>query len=184
MTCVVATRERGSVTVGADSLGSAGYDCEIRRDPKVGPVGPYIIGYCGSFRLGQIVLYDFEPPEPAYKSADYLYSFMVTEFIAKLRETLGEAGFMSVKNNVEEIEGELLFGIYGQIFYVQSDLQVGWPTQSYAAVGAGAPYAVGAMHVAYRRLKKRGIALLDMGLSAAELYSSAVRGPFIYESNK
>ena len=184
MTCIVATRERGSITVGADSLGSSDYDCEVRRDPKIGCVGPYIFGYAGSFRVGQIILYDFEPPEPAYKTADYLYPFMVTEFISKLRDTLKDAGAMSIKNMAEEVDGgDIIIGIHGQIFYIQCDLQVGWPNQPFAAIGSGAPYALGAMHSAYK-LKKRGNMLLYAGLEAAEAFSTGVRPPFIFESNK
>ena len=185
MTCIVATRERGSVTIGADSLGASGYDYEIRKDPKVGCVGPYIFGYSGSFRIGQVLLYDFDPPEPAYKTASYLYPFMVTEFVGKLRETLKCAGVMEIKDSVEEMESaDFCVGIHGQIFYVQSDLQVGWPSQAYAAIGCGAPYALGAMHLAYKHLGKRGETLLWSGLEAAEAFSAAVRSPFVFESNK
>jgi len=185
MTCIVATRERGSVIVGADSLGASDYDYEIRRDPKVGKVGPYIFGYAGSFRLGQILLYDFEPPEPVYKTVTYLYPFMVTEFVSRLRETLKELGALEIKNGMEEMSGaEFIVGIHGQIFYVQSDLQVGWPSNAFASVGCGAPYALGGMYAGYGKRGLRGRKLLTVGLETAEVFCAGVKPPFVFETNK
>lgn len=183
MTCVVGTKSRSGVIIAADSLGSAGWDCEVRRDPKVGRVKEYVFGYCGSFRLGQVLLYDFDPPIPPKRKAPDVYRFLVSEFIPVLREECNRAGLLHKDDNVEGLENSsFLIGIYSNLFYVEGDFQVGWPHHPYASVGCGAPYALGAMYAGYKA-KKRGEDLLMLGLVAAETYSNGVRSPFIFESN-
>lgn len=183
MTCIVGTRSRKGVILGGDSLGSAGLDCEVRNDPKVGRVGDYVFGYCGSYRMGQVLLYDFDPPEPSRRTAPEVFRFLVSEFIPTLREAMAIAGVTKVENSVEELDcASFLVGIYGNLFYVDQDYQVGWPSTNYWAVGSGAPYAIGSMYTAYKA-KKRGEDLLMTGLTAAETFNAGVRAPFTFESN-
>ena len=183
MTCIVATRSRKGVIIGGDSLGSDGYGSTVRQDPKVGRVGEYLFGFCGSFRVGQVLLFDFDPPEPSRKTAPEIYRFLVAEFIPKLRETMLGAGVLKIEDKIEEFDGAaFIIGIHSHMFYVEEDLQVGWPNTPYFSVGSGEDYAMGAMYNAYKQ-KKRGEDLLMAGLNAAEQFSVGVGGPFIFESN-
>jgi ATP-dependent protease HslVU (ClpYQ) peptidase subunit len=183
MTCIVATKCKHGVILAGDSLGAAGWDCEIRRDPKVGKVDKYVFGFTGSYRLGQVLLYDFDPPTPKKGSALDIYRFLVAEFVPALRKKCLAAGILQEKYNIQEFDGGgFIIGIYNHIFYVEQDLQVGWPTQPFTAIGCGAAYALGAMYVSYKA-KKRGKDLLMAGLTTAEMFSNGVRSPFVFESN-
>jgi len=183
MTCIVGTRSRKGVILGGDSLASSGLEREVRKDPKVGIVGEYVFGYSGSYRMGQVLLYDFDPPEPDRKTGPEVFEFLVTEFIPTLREAMSGAGVTKLDSSVEELGGaNFLLGVYGHLFYVDDDYQVGWPSTPYWSIGSGREYATGAMYTAYKA-KKRGEDLLSVGLTAAEAFNSGVGGPFTYESN-
>lgn len=183
MTCIVGTKCRKGVIIGGDSLGVAGYDCAIRKDPKVGRVGEYVFGYSGSYRMGQVLLYDFDPPEPSRKTAPEVFQFMVSEFVPILRETMKDAAIMKNTSGIEEFDNaEFLVGIHSNLFHVGVDFQIGWPAHPFDAAGCGENFAIGAMHMAYKN-KKRGEDLLIAGLSTAETFSAGVRAPFIFESN-
>lgn len=181
MTCIVAARCTDYVMMGCDSLGSSGWDCEVRKDPKMGKVGDYLLGYSGSYRLGQVLLYDFDPPAIESRDGHKLYSFIVSKFIPKLRDTLVGAGAIKETNKIQELDGaSFIIGIGSHIFVVGLDFQVAWPSLPYAAIGCGAPYAIGAMYLGHKS-RFSGQALLQSGLEAATKFSNGVRGPFLFK---
>ncbi len=53
MTCIVALTDGKKVCMGADSAGAGGSYVTVRADPKIYRVGPFLIGFTSSFRMGQ-----------------------------------------------------------------------------------------------------------------------------------
>jgi hypothetical protein len=190
MTCNVAITDGQVVVLGGDSAGTSGYELRLRADPKVFRVGCYAIGFTTSFRMGQILRYatDLPEPPPGVGPAE-LERFLVTELISTVRQSFAEHGFAKkarftssgqggVIEEGQDVGGLFLLGVAGQIFEVREDYQLARPAVRYSAVGHGAPIALGALHalesVPDLSLRERAA----MALAAAEANCSVVRGPF------
>ena len=82
MTCIVAIVQKGDIYMGSDSLGSTSYgDTTVRKDDKIFVNREYIIGYCGSFRMGQLLKYSRLPIMPKEFKGENLHRFMCTVFV-------------------------------------------------------------------------------------------------------
>ncbi|MEU1311029.1 hypothetical protein ABZ419_19365 [Streptomyces cinnamoneus] len=174
MTVIVGLVHEDQVHIGGDSAGVGGCRLTIRKDPKVFRNGPYGMGFCGSFRMGQLLHHAFKAPKP---KGD-LDRFMTTKFVNKLRACLKEAGWAR-KESEQEQGGTFLVGIYGRLFIVYGDYQVAEPADGYAAVGCGNEFALGALHAtATTDLTPRE--RLTAALAAASHHSTDVCEPFTY----
>ena len=145
MTCVVAVvGGDGKIVLGADSAASDNDIITSHINPKVFVKGEFGIGYCHSFRLGQVIEYWFVPPDLPEKT-DYedLMRYMVTAFIPALRSALEENNYPT--HDDEKTDWSMIVGVRGNVFVVESDWHVGHDDLHFAAIGAGAPYALGAM---------------------------------------
>ena len=174
MTCIVGMVSGGKVYIAGDSAGVCGEDLQSRKDSKVFRTGPYIMGFTSSFRMGQVLRYSFNPPNPPRSECE-LHRFMVNDFVESLREAFKKAGCASGEGGTER-GGTFLVGVHGRLFIVDADYQVGESRFPYNAVGSGAQVALGAMfatnkgHMPYVQL--------DMALEAAEAFCTGVRAPF------
>lgn len=173
MTCIVGLKHRNGVIIGADSAASEGWNVCGRKDRKVARVGPYAMGFTTSFRMGQLLLYAFEPPRPP-RNADLLFRFMVTDFVDALRALLKSKGWAK-KDSEQEVGGTFLVGVERRLFRVDSDYQVGEPLCGFEAVGCGAEVARGALF-ALRGLPPGE--RVHQALRAAEACNGGVRRPF------
>lgn len=170
MTCVVAFTDGNKVYLAADSSAVDENIVLPRKTSKVFVNGEFGMGYCHSFRLGQIVEHFFSPPAIV---EDDLLSYMIVKFVPALRKALDKQEFPS--NDSEKSDWALLIGIRGRIFVIESDWQVGEDTMSYHAIGAGMEYALGALHATKERDPRKR---LTAALQAAKEYSPYVREPF------
>ncbi len=187
MTCVVGLIGDECMVMGADSAGVAGSDLTIRKDPKVFTIrqknGPdALLGFCGSFRMGQILM-SLELPEDKStgEGSDTHWRFLVNKVVPVIRKMLKEGGYSRVANNTET-GGNFLLAYRGGMYEFDSDFQVGEPTTSYAAVGAGASYALGALDYMYNNLDLQDRSASDVVrevLEVAERKCTDVRGPML-----
>jgi ATP-dependent protease HslVU (ClpYQ) peptidase subunit len=176
MTCIVAVSAKGKVYMGGDSALSDGTDLIVMSDEKVFLNGQYVIGFCGSYRMAQLLRYSLKPPQPR---AQDIRQFMATKFIDAVRQTLSDGGYASKHNNVES-GGRFLVGVKGRIFYVDEDYQIFEPKESYAAVGCGDQIAHGALYA--QDVSTKPDERVRQALRAAERFSAGVRGPFVVRS--
>lgn len=176
MTCIVAVTCNGKVWMGADSAGVNGLALTSRLDPKIYRVGQFLLGFTSSFRMGQLLGYQFVPPPRPADCA--LERYMATAFIDALRATLKAGGYARTKDGAEEA-GQFLAATEGRIFNVECDYQVGERRCGFDAVGCGAELALGSLHSTqglYDPTKRVWTALC-----AAEEFSAGVRRPFQIE---
>lgn len=169
MTCICAIEHNGVVWMGGDSAGTAGnMHQRIRGDKKVFIKGDFIFGFCGSFRMGQLLQYNIELPVQPEGKDDF--AFLVNEFIDSVKKCLTK------KEGEEEMSPYFLFGYRGKLYGVQGDYQVSKAEAGFDAVGSGADIAVGALSVnkSEKSPKKR----LLQALEASALNNAAVRPPF------
>jgi len=176
MTCIVGVRHKGSVYIGGDSAGTAGFDLTVRADQKVFHNGPYLMGFTTSFRMGQLLRYSLEPPQLPARAAD-LDRFMVTTFVDAARQCLKDGGYLKKENEQEE-GGTFLVGVRGELYAIESDFQVGRSVDDYAAVGCGDNLALGSLFTSTGHPPR---VRATLALEAAAHHSAAVAGPFIVE---
>lgn len=173
MTAIVGLIHDGTVHIGGDSAGVSGWTMTVRADSKVFTNGPYLFGFTSSFRMGQLIRYALNAPDP---TGDDVEGFMSTTFIDAVRDCL-KAGGWATKDNEREEGGVFMAGVAGRLFVVQADYQVGEAADGYAAIGCGDQIARGALYAtASSRMAPRK--RIELALKAAERFSAGVRGPF------
>lgn len=175
MTCIVAVEHEGKVWMGGDSAASRDDDIVRRSNNKVFVTGDFLIGFSGSFRIGQLLQYAFKPQKQARNQADMEY--MVVDFVDSLRRLLRDKGLLMEEKEGEAHDSEILIGYKSRIYVIESDFHVGLPTASYAACGSGAPYAMGAMYVLNEQLLSPQ-EKINIALSASAEYCTGVKPPF------
>lgn len=179
MTCIVGLVHKGTVYIGGDSAGvsSFNYGIRVRADKKVFRKDKFIFGFCGSFRLGQLLAHSLKPPR--HHGDDEVYHYMVTEFVDAVRECLKKGGHATKENEEESIYGDFLVGYQGRLFCIHGDYQVGEALDGFYAVGCGDQIALGSL---YSTPKLPPMERVKLALEASEAFSAGVRGPFHFET--
>jgi hypothetical protein len=164
--------------MGADSAATDGRGGQqIRRDPKLYKNDPILIGFCGSFRMGQLLGLSLTPPLP--RVGQRPENYMVNELIPAIRILFKDQGYSRIENNVED-GGFFLVGFSGRLFKVECDFHVGESDDPYTACGSGEDIALGSLYSTRKEAipKQR----LTKALEAAARYNAGVRPPFIFET--
>jgi ATP-dependent protease HslVU (ClpYQ) peptidase subunit len=180
VTCIVGVAEAGRVWIGGDSSACSGYSTRPTALRKVFRVDTtaretLLIGYCGSFRMGQLLQYSLDLTAP--RKGDAL-EYLVTVVMERVRVLFRDAGFATVSNN-QESGGLFLLGYEGGLYRVCSDYQVNPMLDGYDAIGCGDESALGALH-ALRNMDPQD--RLVRALQTAEHFSGSVCAPFVVES--
>jgi len=183
MTCIVALIDGNKVYMGGDSAASDDKSGLIlqRTDPKVFKVGQYGIGFTDSFRMGQVLQYNWKPPvyTPTRNNSN-LDKFMRTKFVDSVKEAFQENGYGKFGAGTEEGDEGGIFVIAvagtGRIFTMESDFHIGEADVQYMAEGSGQQLALGSLFTSsnIKTPRKR----VRMALEAAAKFIMSVRGPF------
>jgi hypothetical protein len=172
MTCIVAVVDLDrNVVMGADSAAVDDTIATRHLESKIFKKGEFGIGYCHSFRMGQIIEFWFTPP-PIPKNEDNLMRYMVMDFIPELKALLADNDYPN--HEYEKTEWSLIIAVRGNIFTIEYDWHVGYDSFPYASIGAGSSYALGAMFACNDKAYERAVC----GLEAAEEFCPYVKGPF------
>lgn len=175
MTAIAGVVEDGTVWIGGDSAGVSGLAMQTRSDPKVFVNGEFLFGYTSSFRMGQLLRYEFCPP--SRHEGDDDMGFMVKRFIPAVKSCFEAGGFGQNKND-GDWGGVFLVGYRGSLYEVQADYQVGKVNQPYHAAGCGEDLVLGSLH-ATDEFELEPSERILMALGAAEEFSAGVRSPFL-----
>lgn len=171
MTCIVGLQDEDRIYIGADSYVSSEDVTSTRKDAKVFRNGPALIGYASSIRAGQVLQYHFHCP--TWNTRGSLHRWVVAKFVEDVRDCLDAFACVG--------ECELLLGIYGELFEVGTDFQVGSLADNYAALGVGESYALGSL---FSTVGLPPTSRVKLALGAASCYSPFVGGPLIVRSIK
>ena len=177
MTCIVGYLDKKTkkVTIGGDSAGVAGLDITIRKDEKVFKVGDFIIGCTSSFRMIQLLRFSFKPPEIKSKN---IYEYMCTDFINAVRECFKNGGYLQKYSDGDEKGGTFLVAYKNRLFRIENDFQVAESLNGIDAVGCGADYALGSLHILSRQNLTPKEKVLK-SLKTASFFSAGVSKPFV-----
>ena len=178
MTAIAGLIDNGKVWIGGDSAGVGGYSLSVRTDSKVFTSGEFIFGCTSSFRMIQLLRYEFSPPTPLEKSEPMRY--MVSQFIPAIKGVFRSGGFLKT-NSGEEEGGEFVVGWRGILFSIQCDFQVAQMADPYYACGCGRDLVLGSLFTS-ADTGSTSMDRITWSLQAAERFSAGVRGPFVIES--
>ncbi len=178
MTCIVGIADgKGGVHIGGDTFGSDGHSGVILAEPKIFQLGEFIIGYCGSFRMGQILQYQFEPPAREEGQSDM--SYLITSFVDVFRGTLEMTRFFGKDEPLEEKMGDCVIGYRGEVYVLQEDLAIVHVVDDFVSVGSGGEVANAVLY-ATREIALDPASRLMLALDTAAYQLTSVRGPFHY----
>lgn len=185
MTVVVGLvgRDR-EVCLGGDrsAISAEGLTIDTISHPKVwrtsysqgrGREVPLVAGACDSFRMLQLLRYSFTWPED--QSWGDPLGYLVSKAIPALRELVEQAG-MPGDEDGPNLHGNVLVGFSGRLFVIQSDFAVLEVVRNYAAIGAGASFALGSFYSS--NPKHPAESRVYAALYASAEHSFAVRDPF------
>lgn len=181
MTCIAALVSHDKVWMGGDSAAVGGhYSLTIRKDQKVFRKGDFLLGFTSSFRMGQLLAHQFQPP--ARPEGMELHEYMVVKFVEGLRETFKLGGYAQKEKEAEN-GGTFLVGYCGRIFKICDDYQVAESVYPFDACGCGEDVALGALYAQWNGVTGKvefdePNRALRTALVAAERFSAGVRGPF------
>lgn len=139
MTCIVGYIENKKVYIGGDSASVADFHIDLRQDKKVFRRGEMIFGFTSSFRMGQILNYDFVIPEHDERKSDFEY--LCTDFVDALVDQFIDKRYAKINSN-EVSGGFFLLGYKGSLYGIESDFQVSELIRPYDSCGCGSQYAL------------------------------------------
>lgn len=175
MTCIVALEHDGNVWMGGDAAATRDHDVVCRANSKVFKNGEFLIGFSGSFRIGQLLQYSFFPPEQDFTQSEVEY--LVTNFIDSLRELLQDKGAIMKEQEGDAQDSEFILGYKGKIYVIEPDFNIGRPITPYTSCGTGSSYAMGALYVlSEANLEPKH--KVEKALQAAAEYCTEVKAPF------
>ena len=178
MTCVVAIEHDGQIVMGGDA---ASTDADTLSQstyiaPKVFRRREFLVGFSTSFRMGQILQFEWTPP--AHRTGLSNNQFLVSRVIPTLRAVFKKNCF-----SLEEAGGAFLLGYRSDLFQIEIDYHVARSTRGYAAVGSGADVALG---VCWATGGMEPSERVLTALEASRAHNATVRPPFtiIYSDEK
>lgn len=174
MTCIVGWVEKGTVWMGADSCGSNSYTKDSVIQPKLFKKDNMLIGYTGSFRMGQLLQWRLSIPKRHDPTS--IEEWLATSFADNLRTCFKDGGFAE-KDKEQESGGFFLIGFEGRLFTVQSDYSVLESRRGFDAAGSGEVAAQGALFLA-KEIKLPPDKAIRLALKAASAIVQGVGEPF------
>lgn len=137
MTCICALVKDGNVWIAGDRMGSNGFQGKTYPDSKVFANGDFIFGYTSSFRLGQLLEYNWtQPPRlEGLSDRDYLQ----LDIVESIRSCFNQYGY-GIKDGLEDIGGNFIIGYKGCIYEMQHNYSI-LRSLDYIALGSGQSHA-------------------------------------------
>jgi len=172
MSTVIGIVQDKQVWIGADSRAST-EDGDIRpgKCKKIFRNGPYLIGFIGSVRGGQI-LYPkyFKPPADIMGLPD-----------AIIKQCSEKGVLLTGEQNQSLMASNFLVGYKGKLYDILIDFQM-TEVAEYCSIGAGSYYAFGSLHTTNKMKEDFTPEMrMQLALEAACEFSASTGPPFIYE---
>lgn len=172
MTTIVGVQYEDSCVIASDSRVAEGGKVYTHPEMvKAVERGSYIIGGAGDYRALQVVLHGWSPPLVSAKAKTNLYEFVINKVAPSLKTTLQEAGidFGKSTDGDDKFELQLIIGINGVLFEIDSDFAVAMNDNNFYGIGSGGDFALGALHA--------GATILD-AMRIAAINNNGTSAPF------
>jgi ATP-dependent protease HslVU (ClpYQ) peptidase subunit len=174
MTTIIGVQNADGCVIASDSRVAEGGKVYTHPEMvKAVERNSYIIGGAGDYRALQVVLHGWQPPIVSAKAKQNLYEFVINKVAPSLKSTLVEAGIEFNKGSEDsdnKFELQLLIGINGTLFEVDSDFAVAMNDTGLYAIGSGGDYALGALHAGATVLDAMRIAAVNNNGTSAPFH--------------
>jgi ATP-dependent protease HslVU (ClpYQ) peptidase subunit len=173
MTTIVGVQSADGCVIASDSRVAEGG--KVYTHPKMVKAierGSYIIAGAGDYRALQVVLHVWQPPQVTAKAKQNLYEFVINKIAPSLKTTLTTAGieFNKSSDSDDKFELQLIIGVNGSLFEIDSDFAVAMNDTGLYAIGSGGDYALGALHAGATVLDAMQIAAINNNGTSAPFY--------------
>lgn len=170
MTCICGVVKDGYVWIAGDLMGSNDFTHKVYPDSKVFQNGEFIIGYTSSFRMGQILEWNWEPPLREEGISDRQY--MQLNVVESLRATFAAFGY-GIKEGLEELGGSFLIGYKGCLYEMQDNFSL-LKIEDYVAVGSGQYHAEAVLHLLYQSDVNHPFDIMQTAIATAAYFTQSV----------
>lgn len=173
MSCVIGLKHEGDVYVASDGIAST-EDGDTRpiKAIKIFRKGPYLIGYAGSIRTGQIIQHgDFDLPRDIWGWPDLI------------REQIDEKGaLITVSETQSQMSASnFLIAHGGRLYETLCDFQINEIGEmGFTAIGSGATIALGSLFTS-RNLDMDPEKRLNLALDSATEFARSCGPPYTIE---
>jgi len=176
MTCIIGIKRDHTVYIGGDKIATDndGFFHTI-KDSKVFYKDSFLFGCSGSFRVTQILKYDFDIPSRDESLTDMEY--LVSVFIPALQNKLEERKAVKNSDNGQEIADyfRMIFAYRKNLYSMYFDYQIQQSSDDILASGIGERIALASMK-ALNNLHPRK--MIEKSLEIVQELNGSVRGPF------
>jgi hypothetical protein len=179
MTCIIACKHEGKIHMIGDIMGSDGFvKDKFNLLSKVFKCGDFLIGYTSSFRMGQILQYNWSAPEQGSGTDDDTYIF---RDVVRSFKTCFDNNFYGQKDSTEFQAGEFLVGWKGRLFKMQNNLSL-LELNEFGSAGCGEYHAIASMKTQqmFGINADDPLGFLESALSIAEDSVSGVSAEYTY----
>jgi len=170
MTCIAAVVKDGHVWMAGDLLGSNGFTKKVYPDTKVFVNGDFILGFTSSFRMGQILQYNWQQPPRLEGMADREY--IQTDVIESFRSCLNDFGFGEMLNG-EHQGGNFLIGYKGCLYEMQNNFSI-LKNENLCAIGSGQYHAEAVLKVLTEQEDYNPAQVLERAIQVASQFVTSV----------
>jgi ATP-dependent protease HslVU (ClpYQ) peptidase subunit len=172
MTCIVGVVKEGNVWIGGDLMGSNGFTKKVYPDTKVFVNGDFLFGYTSSFRMGQILQYNWEQPPRIEGMTDRQY--LQLDVIESIRNCFEVYGIGEFKNG-EHQGGNFLVGYKGCLYEMQDNFSI-LKNEDFAAVGSGGFHAEAVLKVLTEDPNFDPYYVIQKAIEVASNFTTSVSG--------
>lgn len=166
MTCIVGIATEDSVYIGGDRAASDEDSIYSLRTPKVFTNGSWIVGYCGTIGIAQLIEFiEFE------EEVDDPYTYIRLTIVEQLKKAIE-----SFSNASAEHDTAWLIGYKNRLFELcDSD----WGVMEFqeVAIGSGGSFALGSLHTTSQFDVATPYYRIECALNAAIALSPLCQGP-------
>ena len=172
MSCIIGLINKNKVYLGADSYATT---VDGERRPiianKLFRNGKYLIGFAGSVRGGRIL------SDSSLKLPSNIWRLPDT-----IQEIFTEKGCITQDETCGVLQPcNFLIAYKAKLYEILSDFQISEICGNFTAVGSGASYAMGALHV-LEKTSTKPEQKITRALEAASFFTTTVGPPFFIES--
>jgi len=178
MTCIVGLITKDAAYIGGDTRLTQDSGIINGVFEKVFFKNNLLFGFCGNYRLGQILRYRFSSPDSSKQNFE---EYLNTKFIDALMKCLEKAGHACLgEGDIPRIEGDGSFFIASnrEIFTIDPDFCV-TKVDEIEALGSGAAYAIGSLETTKDWDVVHPTSRIQIALEVACKYAAACAPPFV-----
>lgn len=144
MTTIVAVEDETGVTLGWDSLTTAGNSQYSTQRSKVVVNGEVVFAVAGAVSVANVLEFMHVPPVDRADPRRWA----VRVLMPAVRAALAGAGMLEQRSGTSMMPNVLMVVVAGRLFDIGPDFSVDARAARFEAIGSGAQFALGALHAA------------------------------------